>query len=340
MARLGKTVLSLAVCLVGVSWALAEDAAPKSQWLYAMTDSEKTPEAQTIDTMDVAAPVSEEGWKKPIPVSFSVDYTLVSDYIFRGINFSEYPGEGREKPNNQMTVGTELDLGSFGYIGGSVWFEWFAGQEHLNSEGDSKNLQEVDYTVYYGYNIESIGVNPEIGFIWYEFPRCDENCDSTQELTLNLAFDESVWLRAMGINMKESILNPYLFMAFDLNLAAGASYYETGLSHDFALADLGCSGVPVFKDITLTPSWSMSWQHNWLNKFSVDSSAGSRRNFTSMNNMQWGLDLTYNIKNAFNIPDKYCGEMYVKGFIYYSQALQNQYLNDEFWGGMSVGYSW
>lgn len=340
MARIGKLMLCLAVCMAGASWAFAEENAPKSsQWLYAMNDPEKTPEAQILDETNQVPPVAEEGWKKPIPITFSIDYTLVSDYIWRGINFSEYPGEGREKPNNQMTVGAEADLGSFGYVGGSIWFEWFVGQEHLTPDSSS-NLQEIDYSVYYGYNIESIGVNPEIGFLWYEFPRAASNSDSTQELTLTLNFDESVWLRGMGMDVKESILNPYLFMAFDLNYAKGASYYETGVSHDFALANMGCSGVPFFKDITLTPSWSMSWQHNWLNKYSVDPSAGQRRNFSSMNNMQWGLDLTYDLKGAFKIPDKYCGEMYVKGFIYYSQALQSQYLDDEFWGGMSVGYSW
>ena len=74
-----------------------------------------------------------DGWKKPIPLTFTIDYTLASDYIFRGINFSEYrrrwgqpKNEGREKPNHQLATGVGLDLGDFGRAGGSVWFEWFA----------------------------------------------------------------------------------------------------------------------------------------------------------------------------------------------------------------------
>ncbi len=63
---------------------------------------------------DVVEPIASQDadlsseWGKSTPITFSFDYTIVSDYIFRGLNFSEYPGEGREKLNHQLGVGLEL----------------------------------------------------------------------------------------------------------------------------------------------------------------------------------------------------------------------------------------
>ena len=115
----------------------------------------------------VAAPMARaqdaEEWSKPIELSFSLDYTLVSDYVFRGINFSEYAGEGREKPNHQMSTGIELATEEYGNFGASFWFEWFAGQGSLTPGSD--NLQEVDYVVYWNYDIEQIATNLELGWI-------------------------------------------------------------------------------------------------------------------------------------------------------------------------------
>jgi len=48
---------------------------------------------------------------EPSPFSFSLNYALYSDYVFRGINFSEFSREGREKPNHQLTTTVSVDLG-------------------------------------------------------------------------------------------------------------------------------------------------------------------------------------------------------------------------------------
>jgi hypothetical protein len=165
-----------------------------------------------------------------------------------------------------------------------------------------------------------------------------------------LGFDESVLLRALGVKAKSSILNPYLFQAWDLDLARGGYYGEFGLAPEFALSEYGCKGTPVLKDITFTPSWSMAWDHNWLNKMTLDPSNGLNgptnegrgwaSNTSNLMNMVFGGEVTFDLKGALNIPDQYCGGLYLKGFMYYSQAIAEHFLNDEFWGGMSVGYEW
>ena len=52
-----------------------------------------TSSTTTGGTVDDAAPAEE--WEKDAPVSISVDYAVVSDYIWRGINFSDYPARAR-----------------------------------------------------------------------------------------------------------------------------------------------------------------------------------------------------------------------------------------------------
>jgi hypothetical protein len=353
--RVATGLLFLVMC-VGSAWAeTTKESAGDANYLAALQETE----AQSVDADKdvVVEETTTSGWTKPIPVTFSIDYTLATDYIFRGINFSEYrrswgqaKNEGREKPNHQLSTGAELDLGAFGRVGGSVWFEWFAGQHYLSPEDSGKNLQEVDYAIYYGYNIEPIGVDAEIGFIWYMFPRVAAGDGaSTQEIYLNLSFDESVWMRALGLNMKESILNPYLFQAWDLDLAAGGYYGEFGIAPEIALADVGCDGMPILKDLSFSPSFAMGWDHNWLNKMTLDSDVlvkncnegrGYASNTSHLMFARFGGDLTFDLKSALNIPDQYCGAMYLKGFMYYSRGIAEHFLNDEFWGGMSVGYEW
>ena len=51
-----------------------------------------------------------------LPISLGASYYLLSDYVFRGINFSEYQGEGREKPNHQMTTFLSWDTGTWGTL--------------------------------------------------------------------------------------------------------------------------------------------------------------------------------------------------------------------------------
>ncbi|MBN1942232.1 MAG: hypothetical protein JW849_02960 [Phycisphaerae bacterium] len=358
-AMIGITLLLLSLAAGWVYGENAEQNAPEEKG-YFVALKEAEDKAEQIDTvrtavMEESAQTDTGGWTKPVPLTFSVDYTLATDYIFRGINFSEYrrkwgqaKNEGREKLNHQLTTGAEMDLGKFGRVGGSVWFEWFAGQHYLTPEDGHKNLQEVDYTVYYGYNVEPIGVDAEVGFIWYMFPRISSgDGNSTQELYLNLSFDESTWLRALGLNVKKSILNPYLFQAWDMDLARGGYYGEFGLAPEIALADVGCANTPILKDITFTPSWAMAWDHNWLNRFTLDPAAfagnegrGYASNSSHLMNVRFGGNVSFDLKSALNIPEKYCGAMYVNGFMYYSQRVAEHFLNDEFWGGLSVGYEW
>jgi hypothetical protein len=275
-----------------------------------------------------AAPTAAAEWTKPVPLSFSLRYTLVSDYIFRGINFSEYAGEGREKLNHQMTAGVEWDTGAFGSVGFTAWFEWYAAQEKLTPTYGG-HTQEIDYTAYWKYPISPISTTVETGWIAYTFPPISGDGRTDYEWYLKLSLDDGkLW------GTPSAVLNPYLAYYHGLDLARNASWWETGVSHDFALADCGCAGLPVLKDVTITPSLVLGAQHHYFRKLGL-----AHRADTGLAALQYGLSVTYDLSSALGLPAS-AGSLTVGGFLNFSEALDRKAINDELYGGMTVGYSW
>ncbi len=280
-----------------------------------------------LQAQEATEPAGSE-WEKPLPVTFSLDYTLVSDYIFRGINFSEYPGEGREKPNHQLAVGAELDAGEFGRFGGCVWFEWFAAQDQLTPAYDGNN-QEVDYALYWAYDIEALATTFETGWIAYTFPPFSGDGHDTYEWYFSLSFDDSVLF-----GTESSVLNPYFAFYYDFDLADGI-WMEVGISHDFTLSDLGMENTPVLKDITVSPSLVLGIDHRYMDGILATGSEGT----TKLANLNYGLAVNYDISSAFDIHQQY-GRAGVTGFLNFSQALRDELINDEFYGGVTLSYAW
>jgi len=269
---------------------------------------------------NVAERADDGTYTKPVPLTFSIDYTVASDYVWRGQNLSEYSTEGREKLNHQLGLGLSYDTERFGTFSGSIWFEWFAGQESLDPASGS-NHQETDYTLSWSVDIDAIATTVEFGWIAYQFPQASGDANLTHEWYVSLGFDDS------GLfGTEQSVLNPYVAYYMDVDDIQG-SWIEFGISHDFALAESSLTDTPILKDITLTPSLIIGIDH------------GQISTSTKLANMQYGLDTAYDLSSAMGLPEKF-GELTLTGFLRYSDAVYEEVLNDEFWGGVTVGYSW
>ncbi len=337
MTRQGKiTAVWFAAILAAAGLAGSAQAASPAQseaWLAAL-------EVEATRAVAAEAP-AEQGWQKPgvlKALSFSIDYTLASDYIWRGLNFSEFAGEGREKLNHQLGVGFEVDLAELGApgigrIGGSFWFEWYGGQESLTG-WSGNNLQEVDYLVYWAYDIEPIGLGVEVGWVAYHFPRLrDEGSTTsadfayTHEAYITLSFDDS---KIFG----KPILNPTVSYYMDLD-DVRASAIVFGVSHDFVLSEC-LEDTPILKDITVTPSLSLMVDHRYYDKL-----LGSKSKGTRLGCLEYGLAISYDLSSALAIPEQY-GALSLSGFVNYSQSLHDDdaTVQDEFYGGCSVGWEW
>ncbi len=308
--------LKVGVVVLALAGASAWAAEPAATWLGAAAS------LAAVETPPVEAAPEPT---KPIPLSIGIDYTLVSDYVWRGVNLSEYRGEGRERANHQMNVGLSYDLGDCGSINAGFWFEWYAGQKAMDPTSDG-HLQEVDYTLSWSYDIEPLAVGVEVGWIAYQFPQASGDLQTTHELFVGLSFDDS---KLFGTD--SGVLNPTVKYYYDIDLVEGGQFLELGISHDFALADLGCDETPILKDLTVTPSATLGIDHRYF--------TGS----TKLANVLYGLALSYDLGGAIGMPEN-CGSLNLTGFINYSQALGIQSdvpgYKDEFFGGMTVGYSW
>lgn len=271
--------------------------------------------------------------KPGLPISFGLTYALYSDYVWRGINFSEYPGEGREKLNHQLTVSLAFDLGDFGKIGYNTWFEWYAAQKQLNPDLGGQNCQEVDYTIWYSYSVKQINTDVTLGLTFYEYLnlapllRQDENPgndndDRSQEIYLNLEHNDAWLWKWLFPNNEKGVLNPSLLIAQDVGSIVG-TWVEWGISHDFQ--------IPGIDNLTITPGYKLAAQ------------CGYWQQGCFLAGDTWSLATTYDLTPVLKLPS-WAGTLTVGGELYYWNAydqLQDSGLaKDQFWGGMTVNWAW
>jgi hypothetical protein len=249
----------------------------------------------------------------------------VSDYIWRGVNLSEYRGERGERPNHQLNVAASYDTEKFGSFNLGLWFEWYAGQHALIADSGS-DLQEIDYTASWSYTIEPLATTVELGWLSYHLPQVHGDFQNTNEWFIKLGYDDSKLFGTEG-----PVLNPTVAYYYDVDDVKGGQWLEFGISHDFVLADMGCAETPFLKYVTVTPSAVLGVNHRYFVKS------------TQLGNLNYGLAVGYDLSSAMNIPKQY-GSLGLKGFLNYSQALalrgQVPDYQDEFYGGVTLGWEW
>lgn len=318
-------VIALAQAKVDEGAVAAEEAPPASEAPVAMTRGQ-------VETEEAVE-------EKPFPISLGVSYYLLSDYVFRGINFSEYAGEGREKPNHQLTVSVTWDSGDFGRFGFDTFFEWYAAQKKLNPYG-GQNLQEADCSLRWSYYVEPIATDATLGFTFYTFPnlakllrtdrsRGNNNNDRTQEWYLKLDHNDAWMWKWLFPENEDGVLNPSFFLAQDVGVGAGHVWMEMGISHDFE----------VVENLTITPGYLIAIDGGVLRRYLGRSHADTFR----LAYDQWSLNVTYDLTKVLHLP-KWAGTLSVSGLLYFNNALgtaeDDGSINDEFYGGMSVNWGW
>ncbi len=309
-----KTWCMLAVLAIAIAWPV-----------HFASAQEETTETTTITTI-------EEDYA--CPASVEIGFSVWSDYIFRGINFSEYPGEGREAFNYQLVTSLGLDIGVlFGEAAGTCgtlhidsFWEWYEDQEQLDPVHGGQNLQEIDLTLKYSYNIEPIMSTLSVGWTHYKFP--NHNDINTHEWFIGVDHNDAWMWRWAGYDGDEGIFNPSFTVYHDVDFAAGGTWFEFGLSHAF---------IPC-ENVTITPSWMIAYEHNYYSRL-----IGGTDDTNRLATMTWGLDVAYDITELMRFPSDW-GTVGLSSFIYFSDAMsttmEEGVITDELYGGMALTWAY
>jgi len=303
----------------------------------------------------------DEEFVKAAPLRVRLDYTLVSDYVWRGFNLTEYNGEGTERPNHQFGLDVALNLtdlagseANLGYVGARVWFQCYSGLQSQTrkanaalggSGGSGDHIQQVDYTLYWNVMFERVA-EIEIGVVHRTWPRLESTAlpaplsqynsgdEQTGEIYAKVTLDDS------GLFGRDKpLLSPSIFYGLDYDEADEGSWIEFGIEHAFNFRDLGAfdEATPL-RYLTVTPSVVLGFDHRFLDSFGR---FARRRHSKSdrLAQLVYGLDLTYDLSGAVDLRREF-GQVKLGAFIRFSDALREDLLNDELYGGLAVGYEW
>ncbi len=294
---------------------------------FSLTAQEEpaTQEETTATTVEEPGPIS--------PFRLGLGYHLYSDYVFRGMNLSEYPGEGREKPNHQMTMDLATDFGLlFGQQKGTcgvftfgTWFEWYAAQEALDPIHGGQNLQQQNFTLSYAYEVKPVASTFTLGYTWRN--RINAKSTSTSDWWLSVEHNDAWMWKWLFPNNDKGVLNPSFLFAQDVNEADGGVWMELGIKHPFE----------PFQNFTLTPGIILAIDHRYIEPI-----MGVGDGATQLAYVQYGLTASYNFGRLLNFP-RWMRDLTLSGVLYFNDALgnleDNQRIQDEFYGGMSVNWA-
>ncbi|MBI5863539.1 MAG: hypothetical protein HZB38_03315 [Planctomycetes bacterium] len=326
-ARFGSWYSVVATQMSAPALTLGQDGAAASKPAPADEAPKLPPEAADEDG-DSGKPA----WANPF--SCSITYSLYSDYVSRAMNLSEYPGEGREDPNHQLTTSLGVDLavlfgreeGEFGSFTFDTFFEWYAGQDRLDLLYGAHNLQEIDYGLSYSYEFKPLYTTATIGYLFYAFPNHREI--ATQEWTASLEHNDAWMWEWLFPGNEDGVLNPYVTIWQDTELISRGAWWQFGFSHDFELTE----------EVILTPSLDFGIDNHWIHP-TFDAGIGT----IGFASAQYGLTLSYDLSELAGLKKWGFGSLVWSGFVYYSDALGNprddDLTADWFYGGTSIGWS-
>lgn len=271
-------------------------------------------------------------------VHFDLAIKYVTDYVYRGVDRSEFLGRlpdkldsdengkkqdvpgplddstknstgAEDRPNYQVDAKLSFDLGKFPhpYIGVFV---------NIFNADPLSRFQEV--RPFFGIEWQLKPFLIDFGHTTYILP--EREYANTSELYARLTLDDR-----RVFHTERPVLSPYIFAAYDYDIYDGW-YVEAGVTHDFPIEDWG---------ITITTFANAAYVlHNNLYQETVDG------RHTGFQHYELGVIGSYSLNNAFNISKRY-GDFALEGYVTWTDQLNSELRADtQLSGGAGIVFKY
>lgn len=230
----------------------------------------------------------------------------MTDYVFRGIDFSEVGGR-EDAPNFQFDGVLSMDLGKLPHPFIGLFINVF------DSDPISE-FQEIRPTVGLDWTVKPLTFT----FGNNTFIHPDRDVTNTNEVYTRLTLDDSfLW------GTTRPVLTPYVFAAYDYDVYNGW-YFEAGVKHDFRIEDTGIT-LTLLADV----SYVMGLQQYTLPGTTTDD--GFQR-------YELGAVATYSLNTLLNVSRRY-GEFGIQGYLHYTDNIDHDLRADtQIWGGVGLNF--
>jgi hypothetical protein len=256
-----------------------------------------------------AVPKEEEGTNLG-GVNLDLKITYLSDYIYRGVEHSHFPGRSA-KPNLQFDGTVTFNTGRLPHPFVGIFTNVFNGDP-------VSRFQEVRPTGGLDWYIRPLDI--AAGVNAYIYPE-REDLANTSEVWVRLTFDDSILFKS-----ERPIFSPYGYVAYDYDKNHGF-YCEVGIKHDFIIEDTGIT-FTVLGDVAYIDGIKQFFIFPTVQHF-------------GFHHYDIGLIGTYSLNQFLHFPHRY-GDVTLNGYLYYTSGIDRGIQNTatKVWGGVGVQFKY
>jgi hypothetical protein len=279
------------------------------------------------------------------PVKGKIGYTLISDYIFRGLNMSYILGGHKGRGNHELTYGLSMDLAEVGIedvgeLGITLKNAYLIAYQNTSA---NRALTDISISLTRPCNLSDT-IDGTFTVEWRNYRWENQNTytggdERSQEFGLMLAFKDGPLIEAItGKDVGESVLNPTIKWLIDYEAADNGQLWMFGISHPFDLAEY----MPELAGITLKPSVTMVVDNRYYGSYVSNLSGvpGAIQDTTKIAYFDWNLSAGADLTDTVGLK---CGTLGIQGgigFIHSVEKLASAVFDDTLYSYVSLVYAW
>lgn len=243
-------------------------------------------------------------------VSFDLDLLYLSNYVYRGVDYSDVPDASGSALDWLAAGAISFDLGQ------RAPHPFIAASANVYNPDPVSRFQVLDAAIGADWKLQPVTFTVAVQSFTYP----ERDFANTAEANGRILLDDSTLFRS-----DKPVLNPYIFGAYDYELNNGW-YIETGVSHDFEIEDLALTITPIARI-----AYTISWQQQFI--FVADPGTGWQH-------YDLGVVLQYKLNSLLNLSKRW-GEWYIRGEVFYTEHLSNGTVGQTTtWGGAGIGFNY